>query len=251
MEEKFIQVNNLKVFTRIQGQGSLFLILHGWGASSESWVKVQQELSKNFLVICPDLPGFGKSDLPDSAWDIDAYLNFVIALTEELNIEKFHLLGHSFGGRIAIKLAESFPKKLEKLILVDSAGIKPKAPSWSISLLSKFMGIFKFVPGFKIGRKAYYKFILRSTDYLKTTGIMREIFKKIIAEDLTGCLKNIKTKTFLIWGKEDKLTPLKDGQLMNKKISNSKLDILNTGHSPHLIIPKIMTKKIIDFIYEK
>ncbi|MBU3918330.1 alpha/beta hydrolase [Patescibacteria group bacterium] len=251
MEEKFIQVNNLKVFVRIQGQGSPFLILHGWGASTKSWIRVQKELSERFLVICPDLPGFGKSDLPDSAWDIDAYLNFVIALAKELGIEKFYLLGHSFGGRIAIKLAESFPEKLEKLILIDAAGIKPKAPNWFISLLSKFMGIFKFVPGFKIGRRAYYKLILRSTDYLKTTGIMREVFKKIIAEDLVGCLENIKTKTLVIWGKEDKLTPLKDGQLMNKKISNSKLDILNTGHVPHLVMPEIVAKKIIDFIYGK
>jgi len=251
MEEKFIKVNNLKVFTRIEGQGSPFLILHGWGASTKSWIKVQHELSKHFSVICPDLPGFGKSDLPDSAWNIDSYLDFIIALTKELGIEKFYLLGHSFGGRIAIKLAEKFSEKLEKLILIDSAGIKPKAPNWFISLLNRFMGIFKFMPGYNIGRKAYYKFIIRSTDYLKATGIMKQVFQKVIAEDLIDCLHNIQIKTFIIWGKHDNLTPLKDGQIINQKIADSKLDIVDTGHAPHLIIPKIISQKIIDFIYGK
>ncbi len=249
MEEKFVKINGLKIFTRIDGQGSPFLILHGWGASTESWIKVSDELKKYFSVICFDFPGFGKSDLPDSAWDINNYVDFVVALTEKLELEKFYLLAHSFGGRVAIKLAGRHPKKIEKLIMMDAAGIKPERPGWFKSFLNGFMANFKFLPGFKIGRKAYYKFVVRSADYLKATGIMKEVFKKVVEEDLSDCLDKIKTETLIIWGEADKVVPLEDGRLMNEKIAGSRLEIVKAGHSPHLIIPKIISKKIINFIY--
>jgi len=243
-------VNGVQVFLRKQGSGPPLLILHGWGASTESWLKVANELEKKFTVIYFDFPGFGKSGLPDSAWNVDDYTDFVLSLLKQSGIDKFYLLAHSFGARVAIKLASRFPERIMKLVMIGAAGVKPEAPSrWKV-FLNGFMSLFKFVPGFKIGRKAYYRFVIRSTDYLKATGIMKEVFKKVVKEDLTDCLDKVKVKTLLIWGKDDKAVPSEDGKLMNQRIIGSKLDIVNTGHSPHLVIPKVISQKIIDFMYE-
>ena len=127
MEEKFLQVNGLKIFTRITGKGDPFLILHGWGASSRSWIKIQEKLSENFKVFSLDFPGFGKSDLPPKEWEVQDYVKLIVEYAEKIGIEKFYLLGHSFGGRVSIKLTSQFPEKINKLILVDAAGIKVKS----------------------------------------------------------------------------------------------------------------------------
>lgn len=250
MIEKNIEINGVKIFTRIAGEGDPFLILHGWGASTDSWVEIQERLSKNFQVILLDFPGFGKSDFPPEAWGVQNYCEFVLDFTEKMGLEKFNLLGHSFGGRVCIKLAAQFPEKIKKLILVDSAGIEFEKRI-SIRLrtrLASFMGIFKAVPGFKIGRKFFYKFIMRNTDYFEAMGIMKEVFKKVIAEDLTSWLGKISVPTLIVWGKKDKLTPIKNGYLMKKKIKNSEIKVFDTGHSPHLLEPELLTKEILDFL---
>jgi len=250
MEEKFIEVNNLKVFTRIEGQGSPFLILHGWGRGQISWIEIQDKLSKHFQVIILDLPGFGKSDLPPVGWSVQDYFQFISDFTQKMGINNFYLLGHSFGGSIAIKLAVESPEKIRKLILVDSAGRRPQK-SFSKKILFptfKIFKIFSFLPGYKILRKYFYKFILRSTDYLKVTGVMKETFKKVIAEDLSYLWRKINLPVLIIWGRKDKMTPLRDAYLMKANIKDSVLKIFDCGHCPHHEEPDLLIKTILNFI---
>ena len=229
------------------------IILHGWGSSKEKWQAVKENLEKQGLkVIVPDLPGFKKETELKKFWDLDDYINWFKKSSSETS-EPFFLLGHSFGGRMAIKYAAQHPKKLKGLILVSAAGIIPKKcflPSF-ISKMAKVGNKFSFLPFYSFFRKVFYKFILRRTDYIKSEKIpnLKETFKKIIAEDLTSHSSQIKTPTLIIWGEKDKITPLSDAHLMNKKIPNSKLEILkNIGHSPHQETPKILAEKIINFI---
>ncbi|MEA3292985.1 MAG: alpha/beta hydrolase, partial [Patescibacteria group bacterium] len=115
MEEKKIFINGLKINYKIAGEGQLILILHGWGGSSDSWVEVIKILSnQGYKIICPDLPGFGKTQKPNYSWELGDYRNFVKKFIENLNLEKFYLLGHSFGGAIAVKFSSIFPEKTEK-----------------------------------------------------------------------------------------------------------------------------------------
>lgn len=251
MEEKFVDINGIKIFTRIKGTGTPFLILHGWGASSDSWLKVQEILARNFRVFVLDLPGFGKSGLPLRPWDVQDYMEFVLDFLEVHNIKHCYLLGHSFGGRISIKLSAQFPDSVIKLILIDSAGTRPAKSNFFKRILSStasFASIFSFLPGFQLFRRFFYRFIIRSTDYLKVMGVMKETFLKVISEDLTFYLEKIKSGTMIIWGEKDKITPIKDGRFIHSKIPNSKLIILSCGHSPHLEIPEDLSKNILDFL---
>jgi len=250
MIEKNIEINGVKIFTRIAGEGDPFLILHGWGASSKSWIKIQEKLSENFKVFSLDFPGFGKSDLPPSAWEVQDYVHLVLDYAKEIELKKFHLLGHSFGGRVCIKLAAQFPEKIDKLFLIDTAGIKVKngLKIRLAKIIVSFLSIFKIIPGFKFGRKIFYRFVLRQTDYLKARGVMKETFKKVIREDLTPLLKKITAPTLIVWGEKDKMTPIKDAYLIKQKIKNSKLEIFDCGHSPHLDMEDVLVKTILDFL---
>jgi len=250
MEEKFLEVNGIKTFTRITGEGSPFLILHGWGGGISSWIYVQDELSKYFKVITFDLPGFGKSDLPPSAWNMGDYIQFILDFIKKIGINDFYLLGHSFGASLAIKLSVQSPEKIRKLILVDSAGRRPKKSfaKKALASASSIFKIFSALPGYNTFRRFFYRFILRNTDYAKATGVMKEIFKKVIAEDLLYLWERINLKTLIIWGKKDEITPIKDAFLMKEKISNSELKILNCDHNPHHQMPDILVKTILDFV---
>ena len=138
-------INGLKINYRIIGEGKPFLILHGWGSQSAKWQKVGELLtSKGLKVIIPDLPGFGESEKPKTVWNLDDYCNFVREFIDFLNLDKFYLLGHSFGGALAVKCSLRFPEKIDKLFLVGAACVRRK------SFKVKFLKIISKI--FKIGR---------------------------------------------------------------------------------------------------
>jgi pimeloyl-ACP methyl ester carboxylesterase len=229
------------------------VILHGWYSSKERWQKVKEIIEKEGIKAeIPDLPGFKEETKLNNPWDLDNYLNWAEKFIKgkknsgELT-EPFFLLGHSFGGRIAMKFAIKNPEKIKGLILLSAAGIKPKENSIANSSL-----IFKrlsFLPGYNLFRKFFYKFILKKTDYIKLEGIMKETFKKVTGEDFSDLLPEIKTKTLILWGEKDNITPLSDAYLMKEKIKNSKLEILKgIGHTPYSENPEILGFKITEFI---
>jgi len=99
------------------------LFLPGWSVSIETYLESLNALSERYRLIAPDLPGFCKSTSPKSLQDYDDYANCIISFLKELNIEKVHLIGHSIGGAIAIKIAASMPSLVSSLIVVDMTGI--------------------------------------------------------------------------------------------------------------------------------
>jgi len=257
MKEEKISINNLEINYKIAGQGPAILILHGWGGSSDSWIRVQKILSKEgFQVVVPDFPGFGKSKTPFSPWGLEEYTNFILNLTNYFGLKDFYLLGHSFGGRIAIKFAVSHPEKIKSLILCDSAGIKQK---WGLKEILIFQlakignAVFTPTPLRRLkdrARNLFYIF-LRHRDYVKADGTMKETMKKVINEDLLIDLPKIKTKTLIVWGKNDKLVPVKYAYFFKEKIENSELKILpKIGHSPNLETPEKLAEIILNFLKE-
>jgi len=255
IEEKKLEVLGVETNYKIGGEGTPFLILHGWGGSSDSWKKVIEILEKeNVKVIAPDFPGFGKSKTPPQAWALQNFVDWLKEFLEKLKIEKFFLLGHSFGGRVAIKFSLSFPEKIKALILVNSAGIKQKwGPKeiliFYLALLGNALFAKSFLRRFKDkARNLFYRFF-RDRDYGRAKEQMKETMKKVIEEDLLPVLDKIKVKTFIIWGEKDNIVPLKFGKILKEKIKNSELIIFpKVRHSPHLEIPEEFSKKLIEIL---
>jgi len=216
------------------GKGSPMLILHGWGSKSERWQKFAEIMAQNgYKVIAPDLPGFGQSQSPETPWTLNNYVDWVeqfIKSFPELS-GGFYLVGHSFGGAIASKIAIKYPQQPKKLFLVAAACVRKKTPKkLMLASLSKIAKVFSFLPFYAIFRKAVYRYILRKSDYISVDGIMKETFKKVVAEDLSLHLGFIKVPTIIIWGDKDETTPLWQANIINKKIRKSKLIIVPGGH---------------------
>jgi len=153
--------------------------------------------------------------------------------------KKIILIGHSFGGRIAIKYAAKYPEKIDKLILTGAAGIKHKltVKQKALFILTKIGKVFFSLPVINHFQKPVYNIFSkiarsRKKDYYNASPRMKEIMKNVLVEDLTDYLGKIKTPTLLVWGKEDKTTPLADGEIMKFKIQNSKLKVIeDANHS--------------------
>jgi pimeloyl-ACP methyl ester carboxylesterase len=255
MKGEIIDIDGLKIHLEIMGSGEPLLILHGWGSSHYSWAKVQAILAdKGYQVIVPDLPGFGDSPAPQNPQTVGDYSDFVLKLVEKINLSSFYLLGHSFGGRVAIKFTRQNPQRVKKLILCDAAGIKMELDSkakavfvlirWANVIFSRrIFSQFK-----KIARNILY-FFLRHKDYVRTQGIMKETFKLVIAEDLLPELPDIKNKTLIVWGQKDSLVPLKVAYILKEKIVNSELKVfLGIRHNPHREIPEELSETIDQFL---
>jgi len=239
-------INGIKINYRIIGEGKPFLISHGWGSCSDKWQRVGDLLAqKGLKVIIPDLPGFGQSEKPKNAWDIDDYCDFVEEFTKALGLDKFYLLGHSFGGALALKLALKTPDKIEKLFLVyASFQRRKKLKKRFFWALARIANIFSFLPFFSYLRKGFYRFFLKS-DYPSTQGIMRQSYLKIIKQDLSDILEKIPIPAIIIWGDKDNITPLRQGQLLKEKIKNSQLEIISgVGHNLHLEAPEELAETI-------
>ena len=230
------------------------VILPGWGGTKESWKNFINLAQKNFQVTCLELPCFGDEPCPDKIWGVNDYAEFVKQKIQNLNLIKPIILGHSFGGQIAAHIAATSPQLISQLILSGASVLRPekKLKRYIFSLLAKTGKIFFNLPLIKDFSAPARKFLYRlagSPDYAATTGIKREIFKKIVRQDLTEELKLIKTPTLVVWGTLDSYVPLSTGKKIAALIPNSRLEIIVGGkHGLHLQMPEKLYQLIKDFI---
>jgi len=248
-----IIINNLLInyYSVLPGKKSTnktLIFLHGWGVDSKLWFKiVPQLINKNYSLYFLDLPGFGQSQVPNTVYDVDDYKKIVYEFIKKLGLKKINLIGHSFGGRITIKIAAENPNFLEKIILVDAAGIiHDSRKKKLLTIISKFIKpIFK--PSFMEPlRKKFY--LLIGSEYLENIKLSK-IFTKVVMEDLTHLFSKIKKQVLIIWGRDDKVISLDDGELMNKLIPKSKLVIFEKAdHFSFVDQPEEFVKTLINFI---
>lgn len=231
-------INGININYEEKGEGELIVLLHGWGSNIKLFANLIDLLSKKYKVVAMDMPGFGESQEPPSAWCVDDYADFVIEFLKAYDTKKVMLLGHSFGGRVIIKLnsRENLPFEVTKVILVDSAGILPPKSNKK-SFRTRWYKFCRTILATKLMQKiapeALEKLRVKygSADYVAASPLMRQVLVKTVNEDLEPLLPNIKCPTLLVWGVNDTATPLSDGEKMEKLIPDAGLVKLeNAGH---------------------
>jgi pimeloyl-ACP methyl ester carboxylesterase len=215
------------------------VILPGWGGSAETWKEFIALAEKDFRVVCIDLPCFGTEPCPNTVWGVEEYADFVLEKIKKIDDQHIIFLGHSFGGQVAAYLTATQPRICQSLILLGAAALRPKR-----RLRRAFFGVmvkcgtlFSYIPWLKkvsiLAKKVLYKAI-SSPDYLETDGRKREIFKKVIRQDLQAYLSKISVPTLLIWGTHDSYVSLALGKKMQTLIPGSRLNIIRDGqHGLH------------------
>lgn len=243
-----IEVDGYNICYKITGEGThTVVILQGWGTKYEMYDLVANSINEKYRVVQFDFPGFGGSQEPREAWDVDAYADFFCKFMQVLKIEKATLIGHSYGGRVIIKLStrDSIPFEIERIVLIDSAGILPKKSFIQKMKIRKYK-ILKSIFNIKLVYILFPELIddwrnrQGSADYKNASPMMRQCLVKAVNEDLTGLLPMISQDTLLIWGDKDTATPIGDAKIMEKMIPNAGLVVLEgTGHFSYLEQPTI------------
>jgi len=233
-----INIDGLNINYICEGEGECIILLHGWGSNITLFKSMISVLSSKYKVIAPDMPGFGQSDEPTEPWCVDDYVDFIIRFLSELNISKAAFLGHSFGGRVIIKFFErdSLPFDVTKIILVDSAGVKPKKTvKQKLKIKTYKMG--KKLLGLKICRKLFPDALSNlqaksgSADYRAASPMMRQTMVRVVNEDLTHIFPKVFAPTLLIWGENDTATPVSDALIMEKAMPDAgKVILKGCGH---------------------
>lgn len=254
MRSNQLVLKRLLVSYREWGEGkdaaTTVVFLHGWMSEGKIWEKAAEtllSLDGSFRIFALDLPAFGRSQTPASAWSVGDYADLVSDFVSRLGLRTVIIAGHSFGGRVGIKLASRCPAWLQKLVLVNSAGLriknfKTKFFAFGAKILKPLFGIWLL----RSWRRGVYR-LFGASDYAEATRV-RETFLKVIDEDLAEDMVKIKVPVLLVWGGKDRDVPLKYGRLMHGLMPHSDLVIFpRAGHFSFLDETQEFTRVFFEF----
>lgn len=253
--EKEIGLEGLTVRMEVTGEGRPLILMHGWGCDHTTVRSIAATAAMTHTVYNIDFPGFGGSQEPAEVWGVERYTRLIEELVVKEGLERPVLVGHSFGGRVAILYASR--NEVDKVVLVDAAGIKP----------SRSLGYYLKVYSFKAAKR-FWKLVLGkekaqkridamrarrgSGDYAAASPMMRRILSKVVNEDLTDRLHMIEAPTLLVWGENDTATPMADARKMAKLIPDAGLvSFPGCGHYSFLDNPGQFRAVLSSFLKSK
>jgi pimeloyl-ACP methyl ester carboxylesterase len=258
VEGRDITINGYRLHYEVEGpaSGPVVVLVHGLGSRAEDWRDLAPYIAKaGYRVYLPDLIGYGRSQKPeDFSYSVHDEANVVCAYLDALGIKEVDLGGWSMGGAIAQHVAAAHPERIRRLLLFDSAGLYV-LPTWDTRLFTPtsaaelaqlddlLMPNPPKVPGFV------------ARDILRMSNDRAWIIHRAMATMLTGkdatdkLLPQLKMPVLIVWGSEDKITPLSLGQTMHKLVPQSQFDVIpGCGHlAPGQCAPQI-APKVVDFL---
>ncbi len=248
----YFNTKNLSIYYEKYGnKEKTILILPGWGNTRETFKNIIEYFKNTHTIYIFDYPGFGNSKFPNNELTIYDYAEIIKNFMQELKIKNPIIIAHSFGGRIATLLTAHYKIKIDKMVLIDIAGIKPKK-TIKQKLKEKLYKFLKKLTSKLKNKEKYHQKLINifgSKDYQTLSKGMHQTFKNIINEDLTAYFSLITSECLILWGNLDDATPLKDAYKIKKLIKESELIIFPNGnHFPYLQYPLLINKIIYEFI---
>lgn len=231
------------------------VILHGWGLTGDRFAGLAREFSKlGYRVFSPDLPGFGQEKIPPRPFSLTDYAEFLFNFCKKNQVFRAILVGHSFGGRIALKFNELYPEHVAALVLSGTPGFTPvsREKLAVVIALAKIFGLVFKIPPFSFFEgpvRLWYYYVVGAKEFLRAEGTMRQTFKNIVREELVSSMRAVRCPTVLIWGRQDIIIPLAIAERMLGQIKNSKLKVVDgTDHGLPFRQPKKFVQVADEFL---
>ena len=261
--------SDIKLHVDIVGDGEPIILMHGFGSSSYSFNHLVKPLSKKFKVYNLDLKGFGDSPKPkDYRYSVYDQAVLVLKFIKDRNIKDVTLIGHSYGGGVALSLALMNQSNIKKMVLIDPAAYRQYIPSLIRRIQMPILGAVAFYllpASYEVKESYRYAFYDKKKIEQSTIDTMAKNLNKksakqvylyaiddLIPEDIDEVskrYKNIKVPTLLIWGEKDVVIRKSKGYKLKNDLQNAQLKIIkNCGHIPHEEKPKVVLKHILNFL---
>lgn len=242
----FLTLSGKSIHYTKSGTGTpVFLLVHGWGGTGRSLSKLASLLKDTYTVYTLDLPGFGSSDRPNPDWGVAEYAGIITSFLREKIKQPVVFFGHSFGGALGVYIASSEPALFSRLILASASYHRTSGPQSRLPLRK-----LPFLPGWLklIVRKAAYKLLYPKSDILNYP-FLEENYRTIVSHDLTPHLKNIAMPVLILWGENDRDTPVADARLLKDNLPDAHLVIYpGATHNFPLKEPEKVSEDIRKFI---
>ncbi len=263
-----------RAFVKV-GQGPAVLLLHGLGCDHTTWEPVIDTLAKRYTVIAPDLLGHGQSDKPRADYSVGGYANGMRDLLTVLGIDKVTVVGHSFGGGVAMQFAYQFPERTERMMLVGSGGLGPEVSPFIRAITTpgyhQLMGVLT-LPGIRhvglFGMRALYNTGWKATRDLDEVAVIYDSFKDPHARaairhvvravvDWKGQIVTMADRAYLtdempmavVWGRDDRVIPVRHASNAAALAPKARVEVIpNAGHFPHRDHPQRFAKILHEFI---
>ncbi len=263
-----------RAFVKV-GQGPVLLLLHGLGCDHTTWNPVIETLARRYTVIAPDLLGHGLSDKPRADYSVGGYANGMRDLMTCLDIDKVTVVGHSFGGGIAMQFAYQFPERTERLVLVASGGLGPEVSPLIRSITTPgfhpVMGMLT-MPGVRHVGKAGLRALSRiPTPWTRDLDEVAEIYDSFrdpaarhairhvvrAVVDWRGQVVTMADRAYLtasmpmavLWGEHDQVLPVRHAELAARLAPTARVEVIpNAGHFPHKDHPQRFARLVHDFV---
>jgi pimeloyl-ACP methyl ester carboxylesterase len=257
-EAKTVLVKNRKIVYYEEGQGSTVILLHGLGADSRHWAANLGPLSSSFHVLTLDQIGYGKSDKPLMRYTVANFAEYLGGFMDALSIPKATLVGNSLGGWIALDFTIRHPDRVEKLVLVDAAGLHPVEPlrlpegGWKDLTPGTTHWFFDLMAANKswattdLGPHGFERHVKNGDSYTVASSVAEMVVGHEFEDKK---LENVDTPTLIIWGRDDVLIPLAMGEKFHKGIAGSQLVVIEgTGHIPMVGKPDEFNQLVKNFV---
>ena len=240
IHSKQIKVGKLDIHYFTGGQGEPLVVIHGGGGGAGEWLQSVAELSEHYRIYVPDLPGFGRSQMPDGNYGILEFVNFLEDFTHGLGLKRFHLVGHSVGGGIALHYAVKFPHKIAKLVLVNSMSLGKEIALW-VSVLSSCV----FCRSLAVAAAAVLDAVKWLVNLVYAPLKFMNPFPRAKinlgagmamlqeqAEVLVNQFSQLMIPTLLVWGANDSIVPVSNAYNAARLIPDCQLHVFEgCGHS--------------------
>ena len=253
----YAEIGGVKVGGQIVGSGPPVLLLHGWGGSQAEWQSNLEALARHFKVYAPNLHQHGLSE-PTFEQNLESGRRLFLAFLDAEGLEKVNLVGQSMGGLLALDFALSYPDRVGKLVLVDSAGLGREI-HWGLRLVTlpllgevvcdflwprlrrHLVGRFHITPGAGPGQGSLAR-LLRMGVGLKGQKLWPGVAER---------LPTLRMPTLIMWGERDPLFPISQAYAAHRAIPGSKLHIFpHCGHTPAVENPSEFDEKLLEFLRE-
>jgi len=244
--------------------GDTIVMVHGFGANKDNWVRLADQLTSDFNIIAIDLPGHGESSKPlDIGYSLEEQTSRLATILKTMGIGKTHMMGNSMGGAITALYAAHYPQLIKTAVLFDPAGIVEyktelidMVTDGDNPLIPTKPGDFERLMNFALEEKPFVPWPILGVmedRAIANQEVNRVIFSAIqdsgFEPDFRNTIREIQAPVLVIWGRDDRVLNYRNGDLFVEAIPNARLEVMDgIGHAPMIEAPKKSAKLFREFL---